>query len=150
MKALTLSWKEYDQRKWQAIANEMRKYGCREKWSKEACEKKWREIHPEDTPYVPEVTAGNKHMIAQEIKMERGAGSTAWSDGRDSGSQSLYESETGTLMSPISTTTMDEVRSRAASDAASQMQLRQQQQQQQMMFDQQHQHQQHNVWGSGA
>ena len=148
---MTLSWEDYEKRKWQTIADDMRKYGCREKWTKEACQKKWGELYPEDAPYIPEyeMIERNRNMISQDIKMERGA--TSWSDGRDSGNQSMYEGEPGTLMSAISTTTMDEVRSRAASDASSQMQLHHQQQQQQMMFDhQQHRHQQQNVWGSGA
>ena len=113
------------------IADDMPKYGCREKWTKGACQKKWDEMHPDDAPYIPEYErmASNSSVISPELKLE--VGTLSWPDGRGSGTESMYEGDSGTLMSSISTATMDEVRSRAASDTSLQMQRYHHHQQQQ-------------------
>jgi hypothetical protein len=143
-RALTLAFQDQDKLKWDQIAQAMLKHGCVEKWSKEMIQKKWNEMHPEhdDYPQEYEKISKNRLQIGDDFGLDD------WSDGMNSVSHSLHGSDSGP-MSAISTTTMDEVRSRQASDASSHhLQL----QQQQMMFERQHQHHQHqqqSAWNNG-
>jgi hypothetical protein len=125
--------------KWDQIAQAMLKYGCVEKWSKEMVQKKWHEMHPdhEDHPDAYEREARNQLQISADFGMDD------WSDGLNSTTHSLHGSDSG-QMSAISTATMDEIRSRQASDASSHPL---QAQQHQMMFDHRHQQQQH-TWNN--
>ena len=110
----------------------MPKYGSQEKLSKEAVQAKWNETQPEGCERTTEY-----HRLSSEMRGDRG----------ESASHS-YDEEPGTLMSAISTpvTTLNNVRSRATSNASSHSQL----QQQQLIFDQQQQQQQHQqtCWDS--
>lgn len=142
-RALTLAFQDQNKLKWDQVAQAMLKYGCVEKWSKEMVQKKWYEMHPEHNEFTEdyERAAKNRLQIGDDFGMDD------WSDGINSVSHSLHESDSG-QMSAISTATMDEVRSRQASDASTHhLQL----QQQHMMFDNQHQQhqQQQNAWNNG-
>jgi hypothetical protein len=131
-----MAWEEYSRSKWETIANNMPKYGCPEKWPKELVQKKWHEMHPPDdtTP-----------LSDYEVKW--GAGQKDWSDGGDSRSHSLHESDGIAQISTAATTTstIELSRSRTASDTPSPLHFPQSQSQ--MMFEN---HQQHGVWGSGT
>jgi len=115
----------------------MSNHGSKEKFSKEAVQKKWQEMHPEGPPYLPDYPA---------MSSDLGGDQGSWSEGRDSATRSLHDGETEALMSALSTATMDETRSRALSDASDQMRY----QQQQMMLERQHQQHEEGNWGSGA
>lgn len=138
-RALTMAWEEYEKSKWAAIAKLMLKHGCTSEWTKEAVQKKWYEMHPEDYSYLSEYDLLSRN---QGQKRQR-----AWSDEKDSVGQSLHESDTGPMLSAVSTVTMDQVRSRALSDSSSQVEFHRQQQAQ-MIFEQQRNR--HNSWASGA
>jgi hypothetical protein len=153
-RALTLACEKYEKGKWENIAKDMLNHGCDNKWTKEAVQRKWHEMHPEEGDCTPEyeVDPSDHHRMSSDI----GLGQGSWSEGRGSISHSLHDGEASTLLSTISPVTMDGVRSRAASDASTHLHIRQQQQQQhhqqqhQMMLEQQHHHQQHNAWGPGV
>lgn len=138
---MTQAVAEFDKNRWETIAESMLKYGCVAKWSKEMCQRKWQEMHPEGSPYLPPYEMSLRHRDSGDWGPDDGG----FSDGRASACQSLHEGDSGVQMPAVSTGTMEGVRSRAASDASSQMlQMRHQHHQpQQMVFDQQH----HNGWG---
>jgi hypothetical protein len=142
-RALTLAVDEFDKNRWETISDSMLKYGCMAKWPKELCQRKWQDMHPDEGPWLPQYEMSIRHRDSDDWGPDEGQ----FSDGRASACHSLHEADSGIQMSAISTVTMDEVRSRAASDASSQMlhMRHQQRQQQQMMFDQQQQQQ--NRWG---
>ncbi|RFU32714.1 hypothetical protein B7463_g3601, partial [Scytalidium lignicola] len=130
--ALTLSVEDYENAKWDVVANDMLKYGCVEKWPKDAVQKKWYEMHPEEhNPQEERSPRHSKHRLSGDTDR------SILTDGRDCSSQGHYEIEAHGLLT--------EMRSRAASDASSQSTFPRQQ----IMFDQQRQ--QHikletNVW----
>jgi hypothetical protein len=149
-KALTLTHEDYESSKWSSISRGMLKHDTQERWSKEALEKKWNELHPEQSSFGPEyeIMPRNRHRASSDFS----TGNSCWSDEGGSSIHSLHDGDSTTLISALSTVTMDEVRNRALSNANNQIHLHQQQQQ--MMFDQQHQqqHQHHhhqNGWDSG-
>ena len=113
---------------WEKVADRMLSLGCQAKWPKDECRKKWVAVNPGDAylanyGFPLEYRDSNLWEASDEL----------YPDGRASLSHSLPE-----------TTAMGEVRSRAASDASSQMlHMRHQQRQQQLLFDQQ---QRHNGW----
>lgn len=138
--ALSLAVKEFNKNKWETISDKMMKYGCVAHWPKEACERKWYEMHPEDQ-YLSHFEAPLQNRGSEDGGLDEGS----YSDGRASVCHSLQEIDSGVQMSEISAPTIDEVRSRAASDASSQMfHMRNQHRQQRMIFDEQ---QQQNGWG---
>lgn len=170
-----LSYDEHDKGKWSAITKGMHKHGGREKWSTEAAERKFNELQGSD--YMSQFQTGHHRRTRTSssdlthLTMDQ----RSWSHEGDNVSQSLCDEESGALISALSTATMDDMRSKAASDVSVQMQLEQQHEQrhrntvrQQMLYDQQnHQHQQqqhlqqqqqqqnhdqqrHNSWTSGA
>lgn len=125
--ALTLAHEEYGRVKWETIANNMPKFGCVEKWPKDQVEKKWHDMQPEvdDSPCLPEY--------------ELDLGQRAWSVD-SSAHDGEGEGEGAAPLSAISATpTLEDSRSRTASDASSHLQFQQplQLQQQQIMFDSQ-------------
>jgi hypothetical protein len=134
---LNLAVKEFDKNKWEKISASMLKHGCMAKWPKELCEGKWNEMHPEEKYSPYEIS--RRHRDSEDWGQEDGT----YSDDMLSACRSLNEHDSAVQMSAISTATMDEVRSRAASDASSHM--RHQQRQQQLMFDHQ---QRQNSWGA--
>jgi hypothetical protein len=148
LRALALAVEEFDKNKWEKISESMLNYGCKAKWPKELCQRKWQETHPEEGNW-PQYEMSIRYRDSEDWRPDE----EEFSDGRASACHSLHEGDSGVLMSAVSTTTMEEVRSRAASDASSQMLPRrrqfpyQHQQQQQLLFDQQ---QQQNGWGSEA
>jgi hypothetical protein len=106
-------------------------------------QKKWAELHPEQSSYNPdyEVMPRNRDRVSEDLSVDDfSTGNSCWSDEGDSSTHSLHECDNATLMSALSTATMDEARQRAQSNANNQIHLRQQQQQ--MMFNQHHQQQQ--------
>ena len=138
--ALALAVKEFNRNKWETISDKMMEHGCVAQWSKEACERKWREMHPEEE-YIGQYEVSMQHRDSEDwaFKVE------ARSDGGASVCHSFPEVDSGVQMSAISTPTMEEVRSRATSDASSQMlHMRSQRRQQHIMFDEQ---QRQNGWG---
>jgi hypothetical protein len=158
-RALTLACENYEKGKWENIAKDMLNHGCDNKWTKEAVQRKWHEMHPEEGDCTPEYEVDPRGHPRMSSDMGLGQGSL--SEGRGSISHSLHDGETSTLLSAISPVTMDEVRSRAARDASTHLYIRQQQQQHhhqqqhQMMLEQQQHHQQQqqqqrNAWGPGV
>jgi len=140
----------------------MLKYGTKEKWSKEALQKKWDEMHAGEFSSEYDMMPRNRHRGSSDLSIGDFSGSnSSWSDDAESTTQSLHDSDSAVLMSALSTASMDEERNRAISNANAQIHLhlqqqqqrQQQQRQQQMMFEQQHQHhhqQQRNGWTSGT
>jgi len=142
----------------------MLKHGTQEQWSKEAVQKKWSELHPDESSFGPEyeMMPRNRHRGSSDLSVgDLSIGQSSWSDEVESTTQSLQDCDSTTLMSALSTATMEEARNRAISNANAQIHLHQQQQQQrqqqQMMFEQQRQHQhqhqrqqQNNGWDSGT
>ncbi|KAG0652193.1 hypothetical protein D0Z07_0810 [Hyphodiscus hymeniophilus] len=119
--ALSLAVKEFDKNKWETISRRMLEHGCLAKWPKEFCERKWQEMNPED------------EYASQHDFHFRDRGSGNWDPNEEAFSDEMTEAAT-----------MDEVGSRAASDASSQMfHLRHQQRLQNAMFEEQHRH---NGW----
>jgi hypothetical protein len=128
---LNLAWQKYDKTKWETIAENMKEFGCHEKWPKELVQKKWHELHPEDPSYLP------------EYELRLGMDQRSWSDGGESKSHSMHEGDASNRLSAVATTPQ-ESRSRTGSDVSSHLQF---QQQQQLMFEDQ---QGHAVWTSGT
>lgn len=131
----------------------MLNHGSKVKWSNEAVQKKWEEMHPEDT-FSPEyeMMPSSRHRVSSDFSVQ-----SSWSDEAESVTQSLRDSDSISvnLMSALSNSSMDEVRNRSLSNVNAQIHF--QQQQQQMMFEQQRQQrqqqqhqQQHNqnTWNS--
>ena len=82
---MTLAWEEYEKDKWDHIAIKMQAYGCPEKWSKEAVQRKWLDLHPEYDPYYCEYeVAGSRSQEqgAYDVKDEPRSG---WGDDNSSG-----------------------------------------------------------------
>ncbi|TVY90915.1 hypothetical protein LAWI1_G008029 [Lachnellula willkommii] len=125
-RALIIAWEEYERSKWDTIAQGMLKHGCTEKWTREAVQKKWNEMHHDEISY----------FSGYERKRRR---QRACSPERDSVVHSSYENDTRPMA--VSTVTMDQVRRRIANDSCSQMQFHRQQQAQ-MMFEEDRQQQQ--------
>jgi hypothetical protein len=94
-----------------------------------------------------------RDRVSEDLSVDDfSTGNSCWSDEGDSSTHSLHECDSATLMSALSTATMDEARQRAQSNANNQIHLRQHQQQ--MMFSQHQQHQQNqhhhqSGWDSG-
>jgi hypothetical protein len=141
---LTLAVEEFDKNRWDTISDSMLKYGCMAKWPKEMCQRRWQEMHPEDGTWLPQYEMSIRYRDSGDW----GPDEEAVSEGA-SACHSLHEGDSGVLISAVETATIEEVRSRAASDASSQMLYRRQQHrpQQHLMFDQQ---QKHNGWSAGA
>ncbi|PMD20900.1 hypothetical protein NA56DRAFT_572842 [Hyaloscypha hepaticicola] len=142
-KTLKHAHDDYENNKWSSISNGTVKHDTQEKWSKEALQKKWTELHPGQSSYNPdyEVMPRNRDRVSEDLSVDDfSTGNSCWSDEGDSSTHSLHECDNATLMSALSTATMDEARQRALSNANNQNHLRQQQQQ--MMFNQHHQQQQ--------
>jgi hypothetical protein len=139
-RALTLAVEEFDRNRWERIADSMMNYGCAAKWPKDLCQKKWQEMHPEHGSCPPAYEMSFQYQDSEDW----GPDELVISEGRASARQSTQEGDSGVQMSTISTATMEEVRSRATSDASSQMlhMRHQHHQQQQLMYDQQ----QNNGW----
>jgi hypothetical protein len=112
----------------------MSNHGSKEKFSKEAVQKKWQEMHPEGPPYL-----SNYPPMSSDLGGDQGS----WSDGRDSASHSLHDGETEALMSALSTATVEETSGRALSEANEQMRY-----QQQMMLERHRQQHEEGNWGS--
>ncbi|KAH8813091.1 hypothetical protein F5884DRAFT_671046 [Xylogone sp. PMI_703] len=105
--ALTLSVEDYENAKWDVVATDMLKYGCVEKWPKEAVQKKWYEMHPEEyNPHEERSPRSFKHRLSGEPDH------SSLPDTRDNSSQGHHDTEAQGLLT--------ECRSRAASDASSQ------------------------------
>ncbi|PQE29913.1 ER lumen retaining receptor protein [Rutstroemia sp. NJR-2017a WRK4] len=149
-RALTLAWEDWDKGKWDAISEGMMKHGCREKWTKEAVQRKFRELFPDDYHYHPshysyqqdyDPREMDHQRMSIDIKMEP---RTVWADesGRDSLVRSLTDDET----------LVDEMRSRTSSDVSSVMHFQQHNLQPVMYAEQQNQreeqqnHQSQSVW----
>jgi hypothetical protein len=147
---LTLAWEDWDKGKWDAIAEGMMKHGCREKWTKEAVQRKFRELFPDDYHYHPshysyqqdyDPRDMHQQRMSIDIKMEP---RTVWVDesGRDSLVRSLTDDET----------LVDEMRSRTSSDVSSVMHFQQHNLQpimyaeQQNHREEQQNHQSQPVW----
>jgi hypothetical protein len=167
LKSLKLAHDDHENGKWSAISKGMLKHGTQERWSQEAVQKKWNEIYAEQPSFgYPEyeIVPRNRHRVSSDLSVgDVSTGNSCWSDEAESSTHSLHDCDSATLMSALSTATMDEVRTRALSNANAHIHLQQQQQQQQqMMFNQQntHRHQQHpqhqnqphhqNGWNSGS
>lgn len=121
------------------------KHGCGEKWTKEAVQRKYRELFPEEYPYHSthysyqqdyDTRYIHSHQMSVDIKMEP---RTVWVDenGRDSLVRSLTDDET----------LVDEMRSRTESDVSSVIHFQQQNHQPMMYAEQHHQEQQKNHQG---
>lgn len=138
----------------------MLRHGTQERWSKEALQKKWNDLHSEQASFGPEyeikyeMAPRNRHRVSSDLSVgELSAGNSCWSDEGESSSHSMHECDSVTLLSALSNVTMDEVRNRALSDANTQIQL----QQQQMIYEHQqrnhnhhqNQNQHQNGWDSG-
>ncbi|KAN0093763.1 hypothetical protein V8E51_016947 [Hyaloscypha variabilis] len=138
-KSLTQAHEDYEKNKWSSISKGMLKHGTEEPWSKEALQKKWNEMHPEQTSFSPEYEI-DRHRLSSDLSVgDISTGNSCWSDEGASSTHSLHECDSGTLMSALSSVTMDEVRNRALSNANARIHLQQQQHHQQMMYDQQQQ-----------
>ncbi|KAE8450720.1 hypothetical protein EG329_006065 [Mollisiaceae sp. DMI_Dod_QoI] len=125
-----------DTAKWDAICKVLHKYAPRRP-SKQVAPKKWHEMNaPYGVQY--DMQHRQRHRASSDLTSDS-FDHDSWSDGRESTEHSLHDSDPGELLSTIASATMNEVRSRAASDASIQQHLQQQQQQQQQ---QHHHHQQ--------
>ncbi|ESZ98790.1 hypothetical protein SBOR_0839 [Sclerotinia borealis F-4128] len=140
-RALTLALEDYDKAKWEEIAKGMVRHGVKEKWSKEAVQRKFNEMFdPDDRSYGPEYALSRQpEQMHFDVKMEP---RTPWPnhDDRDNAIRSFTDDEQ---------TLVGDSRSRTASDASS-LHFQQHQHQQMMYAQQQHQqqHQQNHqeVW----
>lgn len=147
LKALKLAHEDHEKGKWASISKGMLKHGTQERWSQEAVQKKWNEMYPDQSSFsCPEyeIVPRNCHRASSDLSVgDLSAGNSCWSDEGDSSTHSLHECDSATLLSALSPATMDEVRTRALSNANAQIQLQQQQQQQQqqLIFEQQNPHQ---------
>jgi hypothetical protein len=147
LKALKLAHEDHEKGKWASISKGMLKHGTQERWSQEAVQKKWNEMYPDQSSFsCPEyeIVPRNCHRASSDLSVgDLSAGNSCWSDEGDSSTHSLHECDSATLLSALSPATMDEVRTRALSNANAQIHLQQQQQQQQqqLIFEQQNTHQ---------
>ncbi|TVY28293.1 hypothetical protein LHYA1_G003702 [Lachnellula hyalina] len=112
-RALIMAWEQYERSKWDAIAQGMLKHGCTEKWTREAVQKKWNEMHHDEISYLSGYERKRRHQ-------------RVYSEETNSVAHSSYENDTRPMA--VSTVTMDQVRSRTASDTSYQMQFHRQQQ----------------------
>lgn len=170
---MTMAWEEYETTRWDTIAKNMLKHGCTERWTKEAVQRKWHELHPEDAiPVLSEYELMARSHHRSDVTTSVCGARGSWSEvtahhglpvGPNGTARSLpsHDDNTATitapssmrsssLVSPTSTVTMDEVRSLTTSDTNAQLALHQQQaqlmfedQQRKQQQSQQHQHQQH-------
>jgi hypothetical protein len=47
-----MAMEDYDKQRWETIARDMLKHGSTEKWTKEAVQRKWCEMHPSGSPTI--------------------------------------------------------------------------------------------------
>ena len=129
-KALHLAVDDFLHDMWEKIAERMLNHGCKAKWPKDDCKKKWAQMNPNDDCLASYEFPPQHH-------------SDYWEPDED-----LYSDEKASVCHSMpETAILDEARSRAASDASSQMfQMRQRNRQQQIMFEEV---QRHNGWEEG-
>lgn len=133
--ALCLAVKEFDKNRWDTISEHMLKHGCVAKWPKEQCQRKWLEMNPQlQEGYPSQYEVPFRHRGSEDWNLHQDMRS-------DCGANichNFHEVDSAIQMADFTTLTMDEVRSRAASDASSQMlHTRHQRRQQHLMFDEQ-------------
>lgn len=129
---------EQSKDRWDLIAEAMMNHGCTERWSKEQVEKKWQQLHPEEDDYLEE---DFNHDSTNHLQMNNDFGVEDWTSMTSNQGLPMSSGQ----ISAISATTMEDVRSRQASDASSHhMQL----QQTHMIFD--HQQQEQSAWSHGT
>ncbi|KAH6702976.1 hypothetical protein BKA61DRAFT_619881 [Leptodontidium sp. MPI-SDFR-AT-0119] len=143
-KALELSV-EANKGNWKAVAKNMSKFGAKEKWSSEACQKQWEDMQGRESLSQYEMAqAGDyrRHRTLSSDITQLSTDEQSWSDEALSVRHSPFGDDQGQLVSSLSTATMDNTRSRTASDASVHMQMQQQHLhhiQQQMVYSQQNQ-----------
>ncbi|CZS95543.1 hypothetical protein WAI453_011419 [Rhynchosporium graminicola] len=156
---------------WPAIAKLMPQFGSKHKWSAEGCHKHWDELQSKASISEYEQTQAQaedfrRHRTSSSEFTQQSPSQQSWSDGSGSVSHSPYSDLPGHFMAAMSSTNMDDSRSRA-SDENVQQQMQQQSichMQQQIVYQQrqQPQHQQqrqrqyeqveqtrHHNWPSG-
>jgi hypothetical protein len=131
--ALQKAMKLLERKQWEIIQESMIGFGCIAKWPKDRIEHEWKVMHPEWSHW---------NHYAKSLKPKSSHGwehdEASFSDGRASECHSLHDVDSGVQMSTFSTASMDGVRSRAASDASSELlHMGNQHDQADMMFDQQ-------------
>jgi len=82
---LTLAWEEYEKEKWDHIAVKMQTYGCPEKWSKEAVQRKWLDLHPEYDPYYCEYELAGSRAHEQGPYGVKAEPRSGWGDDNNMG-----------------------------------------------------------------
>ncbi|KAF4633216.1 hypothetical protein G7Y89_g4898 [Cudoniella acicularis] len=147
-RALDIAWEDYERSRWEQISKDMLKHGCAERWTKEAVQRKWNEMHPNSYPSHNPVSHSD-YLLEYSYNNTRSHSPNSISTSTPTGPG------LSVTASAVSTVTMDEVRSRADSDASAQLQIHKQQAR--MMFEQQPHPQQQsqrpssqhrNSWGS--
>jgi hypothetical protein len=120
-----------DTAKWDGICKQLHKYAPRRS-SKEVAQRKWNERNA--NPLQLNTQYGAHYSMQPQQRQRTSSDLTvesfdneSWSDGRESTDHSLHGSDTGGMMSAISSVAMGDIRSRAASDASLQLHLQQQQ-----------------------
>ncbi|KAK0104443.1 hypothetical protein ONS95_004732 [Cadophora gregata] len=151
--------------KWATVSKDMKRCGAKSKWSAEACQKQWEEMRPKDnmSQYeMAQIGDYRRHRTSPSDFTQQSLDQQSWSDGAESVHHSPFAEGSGQLISALSSTTMDDTRSRTASDASVHLQIQQQQFrhiQQQIDYGQhnhqplhQRQQQQSRIgsWASGA
>ncbi|PVH87123.1 hypothetical protein DL98DRAFT_649420 [Cadophora sp. DSE1049] len=147
-RALELSV-EQNKGKWVNVAKDMKKFGAKLKWSSEACQKQWEDLRPKDSlpQYEMAQTSDYRRQRTSSSDLTQlPVDQQSWSDGADSIHNSPFADGSGQLVSALSSATMNDTRSRTASDASVQLQIQQQHLrhiQQQMEFGQHNQQPHH-------
>ncbi|KAH7403290.1 hypothetical protein BKA64DRAFT_445102 [Cadophora sp. MPI-SDFR-AT-0126] len=147
-RALELSV-EKNKGKWVNVAKDMKRFGAKLKWSSEACQKQWEDMRPKDSRPQYEMAQTSdyeRHRTASSDFTRLSVDQQSWSDGADSIHHSPFADGSAQLVSALSSATMDDTRSRTASDASVQLQIQQRhlrQIQQQMDYGQHNQQPHH-------
>ncbi|EPE24589.1 hypothetical protein GLAREA_08441 [Glarea lozoyensis ATCC 20868] len=69
-RALTMAMEDYDKQRWETIARDMLKHGSTEKWTKEAVQRKWYEMHPNGSPLVEYASPG-EYELGNRVQYQR-------------------------------------------------------------------------------
>ncbi|TAQ91574.1 hypothetical protein B7494_g1 [Chlorociboria aeruginascens] len=107
-RALVLAWEDNKNATWDTIATEMLKHGCTEKWSKEAVQKRWYELHPYHGS-MP--TDNSRSLMPMGVRVE----ATGWPDRGLQMPRRPQESNDTALYSSTSASTVEHIMSRALS-----------------------------------
>jgi hypothetical protein len=68
-----MAMEDYDKQRWETIARDMLKHGSTEKWTKEAVQRKWSEMHPNGSPIMErlEYTSPGEYELVNRVSYHR-------------------------------------------------------------------------------